>query len=992
MAYIKKLVIQGFKSFAKKTEVVFDKGINVVLGPNGSGKSNISDALCFVLGRLSIKSMRAAKSKNLMFMGSKYVKPSREAMVELVFDNTDRAFGMDKDEIVLQRIVKYNGQGVYKINGETKTRIEIIELLAQAGIDPHGFNLVLQGQIQAIVKMHPDERRKIIEEVAGISIYELRKEKSIKELEKTEEKLKEIHAILREKTAYLKNLEKERSQALRAKELETTVRRAKFSILSRKLSDKSKELEGIENSIKDKEKVKNEVRKEIDDKYAEVEEVSQRIQDINKHLQRATGTEQETLHQQIANLKAEIEGLRVKIEGQEQRKMEFERRINEVQKSIPELENEVKSLSERSPIAAQKAQELKKKKEELAKLEVERKKILTIKSEITSLRDRIQDKERSLSRVVAESESLLKQIEESTLLCQYKSEKQCAEAVEKLRNELGKKRESVKEGQEKLVKIEKQKSIAESEIDRNEKVKMDVSKIDLCPLCQSKITEDHIGHVHKESDMIISRSKSMILESDKEIANISNLILKESTEINKITQGLSSAEIELVRHKTIEEKHAQLKKKVAEEETLKKEIAEFEKRRQSLDESSASKTYNDEKYDSILLEIEEISSRTEEDIDSSIGFKQREIENMRNIVKRSIDDKDDIVGEISMLNERFKEKTQILSEKERQEKEMMERFKKLFEEREDKQREVQEKNLEISEMQNNARQIEDQINYLRIGSAKLDAEKQTIETEIVDYSGVEIIQGSLNYLQERLEKSQVALREIGSINMRALEVYEEIKREYDLVAEKTEILEKEKEQIMSIIAEIDKKKLRSFMKTFREINERFSSNFSKVYSKGTAFLEIENKEDVFSGGVQIVVRLAKGKYFDVTSLSGGEQTLVALSLLFAIQEYRPYHFYVFDEIDAALDKRNSERLAALLNQYMKSGQYIVITHNDAIIMNANVLYGVSMHDGVSKILSLELPKMLEPEPSTTADKPLEIQEPKEETVIEIQENEEDKSE
>ena len=992
MAYIKKLVIQGFKSFAKKTEVVFDKGINVVLGPNGSGKSNISDALCFVLGRLSIKSMRAAKSKNLMFMGSKYVKPSREAMVELVFDNTDRAFGMDKDEIVLQRIVKYNGQGVYKINGETKTRIEIIELLAQAGIDPHGFNLVLQGQIQAIVKMHPDERRKIIEEVAGISIYELRKEKSIKELEKTEEKLKEIHAILREKTAYLKNLEKERSQALRAKELETTVRRAKFSILSRKLSDKSKELEGIDSSIKDKEKVKNEVRKEIDDKYAEVEEVSQRIQDINKHLQRATGTEQETLHQQIANLKAEIEGLRVKIEGQEQRKMEFERRINEVQKSIPELENEVKSLSERSPIAAQKAQELKKKKEELAKLEVERKKILTIKSEITSLRDRIQDKERSLSRVVAESESLLKQIEESTLLCQYKSEKQCAEAVEKLRNELGKKRESVKEGQEKLVKIEKQKSIAESEIDRNEKVKMDVSKIDLCPLCQSKITEDHIGHVHKESDMIISRSKSMILESDKEIANISNLILKESTEINKITQGLSSAEIELVRHKTIEEKHAQLKKKVAEEETLKKEIAEFEKRRQSLDESSASKTYNDEKYDSILLEIEEISSRTEEDIDSSIGFKQREIENMRNIVKRSIDDKDDIVGEISMLNERFKEKTQILSEKERQEKEMMERFKKLFEEREDKQREVQEKNLEISEMQNNARQIEDQINYLRIGSAKLDAEKQTIETEIVDYSGVEIIQGSLNYLQERLEKSQVALREIGSINMRALEVYEEIKREYDIVAEKTETLEKEKEQIMSIIAEIDKKKLRSFMKTFREINERFSSNFSKVYSKGTAFLEIENKEDVFSGGVQIVVRLAKGKYFDVTSLSGGEQTLVALSLLFAIQEYRPYHFYVFDEIDAALDKRNSERLAALLNQYMKSGQYIVITHNDAIIMNANVLYGVSMHDGVSKILSLELPKMLEPEPSTTADKPLEIQEPKEETVIEIQENEEDKSE
>ena len=144
------------------------------------------------------------------------------------------------------------------------------------------------------------------------------------------------------------------------------------------------------------------------------------------------------------------------------------------------------------------------------------------------------------------------------------------------------------------------------------------------------------------------------------------------------------------------------------------------------------------------------------------------------------------------------------------------------------------------------------------------------------------------------------------------------------------------------------------MKTFNDINELFTNNFSKLSSKGHAYLEIENKEDIFSGGVNIVVRLAKGKYFDVSSLSGGEQTLIALSLIFAIQEYKPYHFYVFDEIDAALDKRNSERLAGLINQYMKSGQYIVVTHNDALIMNSNILYGVSMHEGVSKILSLKI--------------------------------------
>lgn len=180
------MVMQGFKSFARRTEFNFDRGVSVVLGPNGSGKSNLADGLCFVLGRLSIKSMRAAKARNLLFMGSKYIKPAREASVEIVFDNNQRTFSINADEISLKRIVRYNGQGVYKINNETKTRLEVIEMLAQAGIDPYGFNLVLQGQIQSIVKMPSEERRKIVEEVAGISIYESRKEKSLHELEKTQ--------------------------------------------------------------------------------------------------------------------------------------------------------------------------------------------------------------------------------------------------------------------------------------------------------------------------------------------------------------------------------------------------------------------------------------------------------------------------------------------------------------------------------------------------------------------------------------------------------------------------------------------------------------------------------------------------------------------------------------------------------------------------------------------------------------------------------------
>jgi chromosome segregation protein len=159
---------------------------------------------------------------------------------------------------------------------------------------------------------------------------------------------------------------------------------------------------------------------------------------------------------------------------------------------------------------------------------------------------------------------------------------------------------------------------------------------------------------------------------------------------------------------------------------------------------------------------------------------------------------------------------------------------------------------------------------------------------------------------------------------------------------------------MKIIEEIDTKKRRAFKRTLKDINDLFSRNFSQLSTKGEATLEPENKEDVFQGGLDILIRVGKGKYFDVTSLSGGEQTLIALSLIFAIQEYRPYCFYIFDEIDAALDKRNSERLASLLKKHMKAGQYLIITHNDALISEATTIYGVSMQEGISKVLSLQV--------------------------------------
>jgi len=954
MVHIKKIVMHGFKSFAKRTEIPFDKGINVIVGPNGSGKSNVSDALCFVLGRLSIKSMRAAKAKNLMFMGSKEIKPAKEAYVELTFDNSERAFAIENDEINLKRIVRHNGQSVYKINGDTKTRSDVIETLAQAGIDPYGFNIILQGQIQSVVRMHPEDRRKIIEEVAGIAIYESRKEKSLKELDKTDSRLKEIATILRERTAYLRNLENERAQALKFKDLETSVKRSKATIIHKKIEEKKKELMSISKSIEEKMKQKDKIKENCAKIQIELDNLSEGINQINKHIQKATGVEQETLHTQIANLKAEIEGLKVRKENYENRKLEIEKRVEEMTKSMPELENEIKSLRKKSPLTEKKSQELKKKKEELSLIEAERKNLFSIKNELNSIKERVKDKERQLGKVIAESESILKQLEENSERLHYKDEEVCLEAIKESRVSLLNNKNKIESLSKAELDNEKLASVLESEIKNVFKIKEDVDKIDVCPLCQSKITEKHRDHVFLEADDKIKEAKDNLENISKELEKIKEQKHFELREILKIEEKISSAGNELSKHRNIKDKKEHLKRVVSEDKSIKSEIKILEDRRKSLEEKTFDIGKIEEKYDLKILEIEEVSARTEENVDTTILYKERELENVSNVIKRSKKDLEDIELEINDLSSTTENKTDILDEKEEQERALSQKFKKMFEDREKSQSEIQSNNLKLSETQNEVRQIEDQINYLKIGNAKLDAEREALDMEMRDFVGIELLQGSITVIEERLAKARESLIRIGSINLRALEVYDEVKKEYDAIQEKVNILDKEKLDILKIIEEIDNKKTKTFMKTFKAMNDLFSQNFSKLSNKGTAFLDFENKENIFEGGVNILVKLAKGKYFDVTSLSGGEQTLVALSLLFAIQEYKPYHFYIFDEIDAALDKRNSERLAGLLQQYMKAGQYIVITHNDAIITESDVLYGVSMHEGLSKVLSLKI--------------------------------------
>lgn len=954
MPHVKRLVMKGFKSFARETVINMDQHMNVVVGPNGSGKSNITDALCFVLGRLSIKSIRAAKASHLIFSGNKNYKPANIGYVEIVWDNSDKTFALDNEEIAIRRTVKKNGQSVYKINHQVKTRQEVLELLSQAGIDPHGFNIILQGEIEKFVKMPGEDRRRVIEEVSGISVYEMRKEKSLRELEKTNEKLKQINAVLRERTNYLRNLENEREQALRFKKLEKSIKRYKASIINKNKQEKQKQLDEILKKVESKNKEIEKIQNQINKTQTGINSLNEKIEEISKIIQKSAGVEQDTLNAEITTLKQEIAGSSARKENFENQLLELDRRKQTLQESIKTSEQEIIQMSKEKGKNLKK--DLEKKKSQLEEYEELKRKYYLLKSNLSSTSSQLEDKKRQVQNLKNESNYILEQIQDAEKEIKIKdSLDQHKESISKLKTSLEKNKNLISEKQELILEKEKLTAIQLQQIKENQKIKLEVSKLDTCPLCKTKITKDHISHVVENSNTIISKSQKSIQEAEQLIKQTKQEIEKITIRISEQQLEINQREISIIKIQTTNEKKQNLKRNDHQIKLLENEIKNIEEKKISFEKKISLTKISDEQYETLKLEVNELQRSEERNLGAEITSRQRELERIKLAIKQIIRDREEISEELKDISQDFEEKQEIVEKKEDQAETLKRRYQKMFEEKNLIQDKIRVFESHLLKNQNEKRMQESEINNLNIEKAQINAKMDTLKEDLKEFPNIEFLNFPIDKLKQKLQNSEIILARIGSVNMRALEVYDDIKEEYDKIREKVEQLEKEKEEILTVIAQIDRKKKKIFVQTLNHINELFSNNFSQLSEKGIVSIEPQDKKEIFNAGLDIIVKVGAGKYFDITSLSGGEQTLVALSLIFAIQELNPYCFYIFDEIDAALDRRNSEKLAYLLRKHMKQGQYLIITHNDSIISeSSNILYGVSMQEGISKVLSLEI--------------------------------------
>ncbi|MHA1299349.1 MAG: AAA family ATPase [Candidatus Helarchaeota archaeon] len=348
MTHIKRIEMTGFKSYGRGTvALTFGSGFTGIIGPNGSGKSNIVDAISFTLGELSSKSMRAKDLRDLIYSGTGGDKPADEASVNIVFDNKDRRIPVPFDEVMVQRDIKRKGGGsVYRFNGKRSTRTEIMDKLKIANIDvKEGFNLVLQGRIAELAAMNPDERRELIEDLAGTNEFDEKKIASINELEKAEIKLSELELLLKETEANVKRLEKEKKDVEEWEAVVEQIFENKTRLFSYRHSKMVEELKNYQNQYDELNRQIKEVEEERNKKIKSLKDVSDSIQDVKNKITKKQ-SELEACQNEISNSKASITGLKRDISHREKRIKEMNREKEETRSRIEEIKKNKEKLNE----------------------------------------------------------------------------------------------------------------------------------------------------------------------------------------------------------------------------------------------------------------------------------------------------------------------------------------------------------------------------------------------------------------------------------------------------------------------------------------------------------------------------------------------------------------------------------------------------------------------------------------------------------------------
>lgn len=963
--FLKRIELQGFKSFADKTVIQFDQDITGIVGPNGCGKSNVNDAIRWVLGEQSVKSLRSGTNmSDIIFSGSEYRKPVNMARVTLVFDNSTRVFDSDFDEIEITRqILRANNEASYFIN-KTPCRLkDINDLVMDTGLGKDSLSIITQGNISSFADAKPEDRRSLFEEAAGVAKYKKRKKVSLSKLEQTKENLDRLQDILDELERQIGPLEKQAKKAEKYISLREKLSKIEISVLVEDIDQYNEKINQINKELFDIQAMHTSENAELLKQETRLESIRKEMYALDKQINELQGKYTKAMEE---NYQLE----RRKIEQDEKRKYmlkvaDKKARQKEIQAMLEEARFEYQDRHQR---------------------------LMQTQQDLNNRRNIVNDLKTKISKARYESDqanNILTQLQNrrqvlENMMKQPFAHQQGVRSVMQAKNSLsgvyGVVSELLIAHTDKalavnaalggsiyqiITKNEADARNAISFLKRNRSGRATFLPLSVCH--PRKMNEQVITIASTSSGFLGFASECVdckeIFDPVKERL-LGNVIVVDTLQnANETAKRLRYAYKIVTLDGDIVHTGGSMTGGVTKNQSTPVTM------RQELDTINSKIEGQKIKADSCLNETDILTQKLQKENDAIVTL-QIELAKLENIYATKKAKYDSILAEYQELGVDIEENAELAQD------DLVVQMSKMHAVLDSLSLEIQSLRQSRFDKGNDAEQLENQIRLVRREMNSKQSQIHNYEMEIVKVKTQ--LENALNRLstdyemtyeyaltkkedveiesaKEEVIQLRQAISRLGNVNLDAPNEYKDVKERFDFMTSQKEDLEKASQQILAAIDEMDQTMISQFTEMFNKINAELDGVFKAMFGGGRASLSMVDPDDVLNTGIDIDVQPPGKMVKNIQTFSGGEKALIAISVLFAILKARTMPLCIFDEVEAALDQANVERFARYLSHYRGQSQFIAVTHRPGTMEQCDTLYGVTMQkDGVSKVLKVQL--------------------------------------
>ena len=963
--FLKRIELQGFKSFADKTVIQFDQDITGIVGPNGCGKSNVNDAIRWVLGEQSVKSLRSGTNmSDIIFSGSEYRKPVNMARVTLVFDNSTRVFDSDFDEIEITRqILRANNEASYFIN-KTPCRLkDINDLVMDTGLGKDSLSIITQGNISSFADAKPEDRRSLFEEAAGVAKYKKRKKVSLSKLEQTKENLDRLQDILDELERQIGPLEKQAKKAEKYISLREKLSKIEISVLVEDIDQYNEKINQINKELFDIQAMHTSENAELLKQETRLESIRKEMYALDKQINELQGKYTKAMEE---NYQLE----RRKIEQDEKRKYmlkvaDKKARQKEIQAMLEEARFEYQDRHQR---------------------------LMQTQQDLNNRRNIVNDLKTKISKARYESDqanNILTQLQNrrqvlENMMKQPFAHQQGVRSVMQAKNSLSGVYGVVSE----LLIAHADKALAVNAalggsiyqiITKNEAdARNAISFLKRNRSGRATFLPLSVCHPRKMNEQVITIASTSpgflgfasecvdckeIFDPVKERL-LGNVIVVDTLQnANETAKRLRYAYKIVTLDGDIVHTGGSMTGGVTKNQSTPVTM------RQELDTINSKIEGQKIKADSCLNETDILTQKIQKEKDAIVTL-QIELAKLENIYATKKAKYDSILAEYQELGVDIEENAELAQD------DLVVQMSKMHAVLDSLSLEIQSLRQSRFDKGNDAEQLENQIRLVRREMNSKQSQIHNYEMEIVKVKTQ--LENALNRLstdyemtyeyaltkkedveiesaKEEVIQLRQAISRLGNVNLDAPNEYKEVKERFDFMTSQKEDLEKASQQILAAIDEMDQTMISQFTDMFNKINAELDGVFKAMFGGGRASLSMVDPDDVLNTGIDIDVQPPGKMVKNIQTFSGGEKALIAISVLFAILKARTMPLCIFDEVEAALDQANVERFARYLSHYRGQSQFIAVTHRPGTMEQCDTLYGVTMQkDGVSKVLKVQL--------------------------------------